>query len=88
MDTPSSDVAFTPRVKAVQERLGSRKGYANMENKGGWSDEVTPQLAQFLAERDSFYFGTASSDGRVLVRSAAVSASNLSTAMSWRPDLK
>ena len=31
-----SDIAFTPAVKAVQERKGSRKGYARMEAKGGW----------------------------------------------------
>ena len=30
-----SDIAFTPAVKAVQERLGSRAGYARMEKKGG-----------------------------------------------------
>ncbi len=35
-----SDIAFTPAVKAVQERLGSRAGYARMEEKGGWNDRV------------------------------------------------
>ena len=32
----SSDVAFTPTVKAIQARKGSRHGYAKMEERGGW----------------------------------------------------
>ncbi|MGF1461960.1 MAG: pyridoxamine 5'-phosphate oxidase family protein [Maricaulaceae bacterium] len=65
---PSSDVAFTPAVKAQQERLGSRKGYASMEARGGWATTVTDDLAAFLAERDSFYLGTASGDGRPYIQ--------------------
>ena len=59
-----SDVAFTPAVKAVQERKGSRKNYARMEQRGGWSDRITPELARFVAERDSFYLATAGRDGQ------------------------
>jgi uncharacterized protein len=33
--TPTSDVAFTSAVKAVQARRGSRAGFARMEEKGG-----------------------------------------------------
>lgn len=63
-----SDVAFTPAVKAQQERLGSRHGYARMEEKGGWSDQITPDLEEFLARRDSFYFGTANADGQPYIQ--------------------
>ena len=63
-----SDVAFTPAVKAWQERLGSREGYARMERKGGWRNSVTPDLAAFLAERDSFYLATASGDGQPYIQ--------------------
>ena len=59
-----SDVAFTPAVKVEQEKRGSRAGYAKMEQKGGWQDRVTPDLAAFIAERDSFYLSTASADGQ------------------------
>lgn len=38
----SSDVAFTPSVKAVQERKGSRQGYARIEERGGWRTRITP----------------------------------------------
>ncbi len=68
MTAPISDVAFTPAVKAVQERLGSRTGYAKMEERGGWSDTVTPELAAFIAERDSFYMATASADGQPYIQ--------------------
>ena len=68
MTHSASDVAFTPAVKAAQELRGSRKGYARMEEKGGWSDRVTPELREFLAERDSFYFGTASAEGRPYIQ--------------------
>ena len=63
-----SDIAFTPRVKAVQERLGSRAGYASMEKRHGWQSDVTPDLSRFIAERDSFYLGTASAEGQPYVQ--------------------
>ncbi len=59
-----SDIAFTPAVKSVQERLGSRRSYASMEQKGGWHYTVTPDLEKFIAETDSFYLGTANAKGR------------------------
>ena len=43
-----SDIAFTPAVKAVQERKGSRKGYARMEEKGGWQSTISDDLARFI----------------------------------------
>ena len=63
-----SDIAFTPTVKAVQERLGSRRGYARMEEKGGWQDKVTNDLAAFLAERDSLYLATATAEGQPYIQ--------------------
>jgi predicted pyridoxine 5'-phosphate oxidase superfamily flavin-nucleotide-binding protein len=64
----ASDVAFTPAVKAIQERRGSRRGYAKMEEARGWQTEVTPELAAFIAERDSFYLATASADGQPYIQ--------------------
>ncbi|HXR23824.1 MAG TPA: pyridoxamine 5'-phosphate oxidase family protein [Candidatus Binataceae bacterium] len=65
---PSSDVAFTPAVKAVQERRGSRKAYRHVEEKGGWRTTVTPELAAFIAERDSAYLATANAAGQPYVQ--------------------
>lgn len=61
-------VAFTDSVKALQERHGSRAAYARMEQRGGWSTRVTAELAAFIAERDSFYFATASASGQPYVQ--------------------
>ena len=63
-----SDIAFTPAVKAVQERLGSRAGYARMEEKRGWRDRVTDDLAAFLIQRDSFYLATATAEGQPYIQ--------------------
>ena len=68
MTKPTSDVAFTDTVKAIQERKGSRKGYARMEDKGGWADRVTEDLAAFIAARDSFYLATANADGQPYIQ--------------------
>ena len=68
MPSYTSDVAFSPAVKAAQSRLGSRGGYARMEQKGGWRDTITDELAQFIAERDSFYVATASADGQPYIQ--------------------
>ncbi len=68
MKTPVSDIAFTPSVKAVQERLGSRIGYASMEQRGGWKDVVTPELAAFLGERDTMFIATVNSDGHPYIQ--------------------
>ena len=65
---PSSDVAFTTAVKAVQERRGSRRAYRRLEEKGGWRTTVTPELAQFIAERDSLYFATCNREGKPYIQ--------------------
>jgi uncharacterized protein len=59
----SSDVAFTPVVKAIQARKGSRDAYAHVEQKGGWRTEIDEKLTAFLEDANSVYFATASADG-------------------------
>src|SRR3954466_2975939 len=59
-----SDVAFTPAVKAVQARKGSREAYARVEQHGGWRTEIDDDLAAFLAAQDSLFLATATADGQ------------------------
>jgi len=66
--TYSSDVAFTPVVKAIQERKGSREGYARMEQNGGWRTEIDEKLAGFLANTNSFFMATATRDGQPYIQ--------------------
>jgi predicted pyridoxine 5'-phosphate oxidase superfamily flavin-nucleotide-binding protein len=65
--TYSSDVAFTPAVKAIQARKGSREAYAQVERRG-WRTEIDENLAAFLADANSFYFATASADGQPYIQ--------------------
>jgi predicted pyridoxine 5'-phosphate oxidase superfamily flavin-nucleotide-binding protein len=66
--TYSSDVGFTPAVKAVQKQKGSRDVYARMEEQGGWRTEVDDRLADFLANATSFYLATASASGQPYIQ--------------------
>jgi uncharacterized protein len=64
----STDIAFSPAVKAVQERRGSRTAYARLEQNGGWEAKIDAVLAEFVAGMRSFYIATASKDGRPYVQ--------------------
>jgi predicted pyridoxine 5'-phosphate oxidase superfamily flavin-nucleotide-binding protein len=63
-----SDIAFTPAVKAIQSRMGSRNSYARMEQSGGWQTTVTSDLTEFLADLDMFYLGTANAKGQPYIQ--------------------
>ena len=64
----SSDVGFTPAVKAIQSRKGSRQGYASMEERGSWETRITPDLAEFIGHQQSVFLGTASADGQPYIQ--------------------
>lgn len=63
-----SDIAFTPSVKAEQEKRGSRDGYIKMVAKRDWRDTISDDLKAFIAERDSFYLATSSKDGQPYIQ--------------------
>lgn len=58
------DVAFSPSVRAVQERRRSRQIYEQME----MSDRIDPQLAAFVAQVRSFYLATVNADGQPYIQ--------------------
>ena len=64
----SSDIAFTPSVKAIQALKGSRDAYARIEEHGGWRTEVDENLIAFLANANSLYFATATADGQPYIQ--------------------
>jgi len=66
--TYSSDVAFTPAVKAIQARKGSREAFAHVEQNGGWRTEIDDRLAGFLANTNSFFMATATADGQPYIQ--------------------
>lgn len=63
-----SDIAFTPAVKAIQSRKGSRADYARMEQGRGWRTVVTSALAEFLARLDMFYLGTSNAESQPYIQ--------------------
>jgi predicted pyridoxine 5'-phosphate oxidase superfamily flavin-nucleotide-binding protein len=71
MKTPleyASDVGFTPTIKAIQERKGSRQMYARMEEGGSWQTTISPDLAEFIAAQTSVFLATASADGQPYIQ--------------------
>ena len=66
--TMASDVAFTPTVKAIQSRKGSRGAYARMESQGGWATAITEELAAFIEAQTSIFFATANAQGQPYIQ--------------------
>jgi predicted pyridoxine 5'-phosphate oxidase superfamily flavin-nucleotide-binding protein len=64
----ASDIAFTPAVKAIQTRKGSRQGYSRMEQRGSWETQITPELQDFIAAQNSVYLATANAEGQPYIQ--------------------
>jgi predicted pyridoxine 5'-phosphate oxidase superfamily flavin-nucleotide-binding protein len=58
-----SEIAFTPTIKKAQERNGSRRSYARLEEGEAHHDRLGAGEAAFISERDSFYMATVSETG-------------------------
>jgi uncharacterized protein len=62
---PNSNVAFSDTVKRIQTERGSRSSYARREVTGGaFRTGISPEIAGFIAERDSAYLATANAAGQ------------------------
>ena len=68
MDAFTSDVAFTPTVKAIQSRKGSRESYARVEQRGGWRATITSDLAAFVEAQTSVFLATANAEGQPYIQ--------------------
>ena len=64
----SSDVAFTPTIKAIQARKGSRQNYARMEERGAWETRITEDLAQFIEAQTSVFLATVNAEGQPYIQ--------------------
>src|SRR4051812_1051638 len=56
-------LVFTPAIKTLQQKYGSRRQYARMEAGPLSKDRLGPDESAFIAERDTFYIGTIGSTG-------------------------
>jgi len=64
----TSDVAFTPTVKAIQARKGSRQAYARMEQSGGWESAITAVFGDFIAAQTSVFLASANALGQPYIQ--------------------
>jgi uncharacterized protein len=64
----SSDVAFTPGVKAIQARKGSRRSYGLMEQRGSWETRITPELAEFIGAQTGIFLASANREGQPYIQ--------------------
>ncbi|MBI3368489.1 MAG: 2Fe-2S iron-sulfur cluster binding domain-containing protein [Burkholderiales bacterium] len=58
-----SDIVFTPAVRAVQTRMGSRSVYAPLDRATDRRDTLTADEIAFIQERDGFYQATVGESG-------------------------
>ena len=63
MSRAYSDIAFTPAVREMQTRMGSRANYAPLDYSTDRGDRLTLREAGFISARDSFYQATVSETG-------------------------
>lgn len=63
-----SDIAFTETVKAIQNRKGSRRAYANMEQGGGWKTDISGDLKAFIEAQVSVFLATANKEGQPYIQ--------------------
>src|SRR5262245_5028243 len=64
----ASDIAFTPSIKQVQTRKGSREAYRRMEERGSWETRITPDLAAFIAAQTSVFLATVNAEGQPYIQ--------------------
>ena len=60
----SSDVAFTPTVKAIQARKGSRRAYALQEEAGAWRTAIDDELKDLVQAQTSVFLATVNAEGQ------------------------
>ena len=58
-----SDITFTPNVRAMQERMGSREQYEGFDLMTNRADRLGRMEAEFIAQADHFYQATVSETG-------------------------
>lgn len=68
MGLSPDEVMFSASVRTEQERRGSRKAQERRAALGRFHDELSTEVIDFIGERNSAYFATASADGQPYVQ--------------------
>ncbi len=56
-------LVFTPVIKALQERYGSRRQYARLEQGANTPVRLGPDEVEFIGDRDTFYIASVGATG-------------------------
>jgi predicted pyridoxine 5'-phosphate oxidase superfamily flavin-nucleotide-binding protein len=67
-DLQPDEVMFSAAVRAEQAGRGSREVYARRAAAGRFAQAFSADVIEFIGERDSAYFATASADGQPYVQ--------------------
>ena len=68
MSSSIGNILFSPEVRTTQTQLGSTALIQSLENRGHWRNTLSQEQIEFLKQRDSFYLGTASCEGRPYIQ--------------------
>lgn len=58
-----ASLVFTPVIKELQSKYGSRRAYSRLEQSAVSADRLGPEESEFIAERDSFYMASVGAGG-------------------------
>ena len=58
-----AEIAFTPTVRSIQEKEGSRSGYSRMDQGEDYNHRLGHREAEFIGKRDSFYMASVGETG-------------------------
>lgn len=67
-ETTPSDIAFSEAVRQVQAAKGSRDAIERMTQRRPWATRLTPEIADFIAQRTSAFLGTANRRGQPYIQ--------------------
>lgn len=63
-----SEIAFSPTVRQIQTRKGSRNRYAKVDESGSWTGSLNSQMIEFIARQRSFFMSSVSADGQPYIQ--------------------
>jgi predicted pyridoxine 5'-phosphate oxidase superfamily flavin-nucleotide-binding protein len=67
-DSHPADIAFSDAVKQVQSVKGSRSAIQRMMQRRPWPTRLTPEIADFIQQRNSAFLGTANRAGQPYIQ--------------------
>ena len=89
MPQKTQDILFSKAVRETQEKLGSDQLIQKLSDKNYWKSELSEEQVQFVQDRNSFYLGTSSAEGRPYIQHRGGSKGFIqikNTSTLWFPD--